>query len=243
MNTNDRKKALEKIKRCLALSKSANEHEAAVAMRQARMLMDKWQITDNGVDMLDIVESSSRAGSTTRPADWEANLALVVAKIMQCQTIFVSKICIGAQGLTRVGEWNFIGVDPSPEIATYAFAVLNRQIRKARTEYMKNALKRVKITANKTRRADLFCDGWIDTASSLLLDLYSPNTHTMQRIDQYIAQKHQNLKDLKTTDRNAGRNFGERDFNDHAAGRAAGQSAQLNRGMSGERQKVIGCQS
>jgi len=241
MNMNDRKKALEKIKRCLALSQSANEHEAAAAMRQARLLMDKWQVTDNDIDLLDITEASTRAGSTTRPAEWEANLAVIVAKTMQCQAIFVSKKCIGATGFTRVGEWNFVGVDPSPEIATYAFQVLSRQIRKARTDYIKTALKRVKVTANKTRRADLFCDGWIDTASRLILDLSASNPATTKRVDQYMSRQHQNLKDLKTTDRNAGRNFGERDFNDHAAGKVAGKSAQLNRGMSGERQKAIGC--
>jgi hypothetical protein len=240
MNINDRQKALDKIKRCLALGQSANEHEAAVAMRQARVLMDKFQITDNDIALLDITEASTRAGSTIRPAEWEANLAVIVAKTMQCQAIFVSKKCIGAMGLTRIGEWNFVGVDPSPEIATYAFSVLSRQIRKARTDYIKTALKRVKVAANKTRRADLFCDGWIDTASRLIVDLSASNPATMARVDQYMARQHQNLKDLKTTDRNAGRNFGERDFNDHAAGRAAGQSAQLNRGMGGERQKVIG---
>lgn len=240
MNINDRQKALEKIKRCLALSQSANEHEAAAAMRQARFLMDKWQVTDNDIDLLDITESSTRAGSVSRPAEWEANLAVIVANTMQCQAVFVSKHCLGKGGLARVGEWNFVGVDPSPEIATYAFQVLSRQIRKARTHYIKTNLKRVKIAANKTRRADLFCDGWIDTASRLILDLSANSPATMRRIEQYMAKKHQNLKDLKTTDRNAGRNFGERDFNDHAAGQEAGRDAQLNRGMSGKKQPLIG---
>ena len=37
----DKQAVLEKIKQCLALSKSANEHEAAQAMKQAQALMKK----------------------------------------------------------------------------------------------------------------------------------------------------------------------------------------------------------
>jgi hypothetical protein len=37
-NHMDRETALTKIKKCLALAKSSNEHEAAAAMRQAQKL-------------------------------------------------------------------------------------------------------------------------------------------------------------------------------------------------------------
>lgn len=37
----DNKTALEKIKKCLALSKSANEHEATQALKQAQALMQR----------------------------------------------------------------------------------------------------------------------------------------------------------------------------------------------------------
>ena len=40
----NKQKALEKIKKCLALSKSANEHEAAQALKQAQALMRLHQI-------------------------------------------------------------------------------------------------------------------------------------------------------------------------------------------------------
>lgn len=42
----DRAKILDKIKKCLALSKSPNEHEAAAALRQAQKLMERNGITE-----------------------------------------------------------------------------------------------------------------------------------------------------------------------------------------------------
>ena len=42
-------KILDKIKKCLALASSANEHEAAAALRQAQKLMQAHGLTDQDV--------------------------------------------------------------------------------------------------------------------------------------------------------------------------------------------------
>ena len=44
---------LRKIERCLALSRSANEHEAGTALRQAQHLMDEY-----GVSEIDVAAST-----------------------------------------------------------------------------------------------------------------------------------------------------------------------------------------
>lgn len=50
----DKNKAIEKIKKCLALGKSANEHEAAQALKQAQALMREYGISDADVALSDI---------------------------------------------------------------------------------------------------------------------------------------------------------------------------------------------
>lgn len=45
----NKEKVLDKIKKCLALSQSANEHEAAQALKQAQALMEKYEV--NAVDV------------------------------------------------------------------------------------------------------------------------------------------------------------------------------------------------
>lgn len=47
----NKSQAIEKIKKCLRLSKSANEHEAAQALKQAQILMQKFGITDIDVHL------------------------------------------------------------------------------------------------------------------------------------------------------------------------------------------------
>ena len=49
----NREDALKKIKKCLALSRSANEHEAAVALRQAQHLMREHGLREQDVSLAD----------------------------------------------------------------------------------------------------------------------------------------------------------------------------------------------
>src|SRR5690348_8415840 len=51
----DKTRAMEKIRKCLALSKSANEHEAAAALRQAQKLMQMHDLDENDLDGLEFV--------------------------------------------------------------------------------------------------------------------------------------------------------------------------------------------
>ncbi len=47
-----RDKALAKIKKCLALGRSTNPHEAAAAMRQAQKLMAEHGLNDTDVKLI-----------------------------------------------------------------------------------------------------------------------------------------------------------------------------------------------
>ena len=52
----NKKTVIEQIKKCLALSKSANQHEAAAALRQAMAFMQKYKIDANDPELLGIAE-------------------------------------------------------------------------------------------------------------------------------------------------------------------------------------------
>ena len=129
-----------------------------------------------------------------------------------------------------VGQWVFVGAVPPGEIARYAFEVLFRQVKRARAHYIKTALKR--CTTTRTRRADLFCEGWVMTATTLVDGLVG-NDAVLNRVAAYLEHKHK-LQEIKGRDRNAGRNLSERDYGDMQAGRRAGQDAQLNRGVGAQ---------
>jgi hypothetical protein len=212
---------LDKIKKCLALASSANEHEAAAALRQAQKLMEQHGVSDCDVLAAQAGESGNKAGAATKPAQWEADLAISVAEAFGCRVLFSQR---------NGGIWVFIGFGATHEVASYAFHVLNRQARKARTEYMATALKRVKRAAVKTVRADLFCEGWIRTALGAVTAWTAAPEHEAA-VEAFLSVKYPSLQKLKTADRRPKGGLRDHQFNDLARGVAAGRSAVLNRGV------------
>lgn len=154
----DREKALDKIKKCLALSKSANEHEAAQALKQAQALMKRYGIDEQEVELSSVNETQGVVCAQIPPL-WQKYLASVVCSCFGVRSYMdyrYNPIRQKVEGLLK-----FFGISPRAELAEYAYTVLLRQIKKHRAEYMKNSLAKVRLVKNKTFRADEFCIGWI----------------------------------------------------------------------------------
>lgn len=229
----NKKTVIEKIKKCLALSKSANQHEAAAALRQAMAFMEKYKIDADDPELLGIAEASILGSGSQKPTVFEAVLANSIAKMMGCKVILSGDIKVTKDlSFKKVAAWKFIGFDPAPEIASYAFDVLFRQLKKARSVFISEKLKRVQIKANKVKRADLFCEGWVIEATKLVSDL-NPDKEKMDQIHAYVQQKHK-VRNSEPTDRNKKTNTNtDRAQNDLHAGRQAGKNAKLNNAMNG----------
>ena len=225
-----REEAIQKIKKCLALSKSSNENEAATALRMAQSLMKEFQIDP---DLLDIVEASCESKATKTPQAWEASLVMTIARAMQCKPIFST----GSSSWGIKASWTFIGVDPAPEVASYTFDVLYRQVIRSRKAFIETALKRVTVKKNKVARADLFCEGWVDSVKHLITDLnIEVPTNTNERIKKHMDQSRGKLSSFTPKDRNKGKAFNDRAANDYHAGKQSGKSAKLNQAMNGGEQ-------
>lgn len=210
---------IEKVKKCLALSQSANEHEAAIALRQAQRLMAAHGISDLDILAAGASEARAKSGATSKPASWEARLSGIVADVFGCRVIFMG----GA------GEWNYIGCGVAPELAKYAFDVMFRQARRARTDYIANRLKRCKTTT-KTRRADLFSAGWVDVAAGKI-SAYAGSDQQNDAIAAYVDQHYPALVDGSTINRNKGKALRGHEVGDLLAGCISGRGADLNRGV------------
>lgn len=221
MNRDD---ILKKIKKCFALSSSSNEHEAAAALRQARKLMELHGLNDLDVAAAEAEERLAKAGAKVKPAQWESMLAVAVGRVFGCKVVFMPN-------WPRTGDWVFIGCGAEPEVAQYAFTVLSRQARRAREEYIKAKLKRCKL-ATKTRRADLFSNGWVWEATSKL-ESFAPSAARLAAVAAFVERRYPNLTELLARDRNAGRKLTDREFDDVHAGHLRGKEAQLNRGVGG----------
>lgn len=229
----ERNKILAKIKKCLALSSSSNEHEAEAALRQARALMEKHGIDDDDMLAYEASEQRAKSGAKTKPVSYENSLACKVADAFGCRIIFITAPLWNSQG-----HWSFIGCGVAPEIASYAFQVLYRQCKRARTEHINTKLKRCK-TATKTRRADLFCEGWMYAVSGKIAAL-AENERQTAAIDAYVAKHFPALKSLDSRNRNDGRKLRDHEYDDYIMGGHAGKNVELNRGVGGTEQARLG---
>lgn len=222
--------AIEKIKKCLALSASSNEHEAEAALRQARALMEKYGVENADVLASQASEQHAKASAERKPAKWETFLANKVSDAFGCQLIFEIDFWRGS-------KWTFIGVGAAPEIASYAFEVLLRQCKRHRADHIKQKLKRCK-TSTKTRRADLFCEGWVQVVAGKITS-FAGTDDQANAIEAYIGKNYPSLGNLKSRDRNDKRGLREHELNDYHLGRQRGRDAELNRGVGGEQQQRL----
>ncbi|SIS84682.1 DUF7168 domain-containing protein [Insolitispirillum peregrinum] len=166
----DTDRMVAKIKKLLALAASPNEAEAAAALSKAKELMEKHSISDTAIRLADITEAKGKASVADRPNRWESDLVDLVARAFGCKTIFFSG---GYEprgyGYRRAkGEWHFIAASPIPDIASYAFQVLLRQLAAQRAAYVAALPKNLK-RATKIRRGDLFAEAWVASASEKVM--------------------------------------------------------------------------
>jgi hypothetical protein len=220
----DTARKVERVKKLLKLARhgASNEHEAATALRLAQELMAEEGITDSDVAASDATEASTETGAEVRVPAWESDLAVAIGRVFGCDPIHHS----------GRGNWSFVGVAPLPELAVYAFDVLRRQCLSDRKSYITSKLKRVTVRANKIKRADLFCQGWIETATVKARSFRRPAEHT-NAIEAYKVQRYGKLDGLDPLDRNDGRTLRDYEVRDLMSGRAAGDDADLRVGVSG----------
>lgn len=223
----EKEKVLEKIKKCLALSKSANEHEAALALKQAQALMEKHQITDSDVELSKISTEESGQRVARRLADWQWDVAALVAEVFGCEKY--------KQG----NRMYFYGFGNRPQIAAYSFDVVWRQISAARRKYLRYQCHQ----SNKAKReymANRYCEGWLHGARKVVQEFALGNDE-QNRMEEYATKilqiKYVNPKTIRA-------NSSLRAAGDFAAyaGAEDGEKLQLHHAVNGaDGVKQIGC--
>ncbi|OZY84854.1 hypothetical protein CBP51_16975 [Cellvibrio mixtus] len=216
-------KILDKIKKCLALAKSSNANEAQTALRQARKLMELHNIEFADVQASVVTESSRLISA--KPPTWAWKLAHVSAGAFGCEFI-------GVETWKGV-QFRFIGIDSYPELSSYAFDVLSRQLKKARTEYV-GSLTRCKLST-KRRRGDEFADAWVNSVYRLIADFAGADEEVVMQIEAYKTKTYPDLTTtpMKPRKRNA------RDVDARYAGHRAAKSASLHKAMGADQRTAI----
>ncbi|MFT9016445.1 MAG: DUF2786 domain-containing protein [Acetobacter sp.] len=161
MTEDQKKKMMERLKRLLALSRSANEHEAAAALAKAQELMRELAVTEDDLDLADYTMVECLI-IVTKPGHrlpiYGGMLANVVEKAFGCKAIFSDTAIL------------WLGPKSKAEISAYSWSVLARLLNTKRAEYIFAAILQEGSPGRRAAKADTYCEGWVYGVSKNIVE-------------------------------------------------------------------------
>lgn len=197
---NDR--IIEKIKKCLSLAKSSNPNEAATALRQAHKLMELHNLSMSDLRMSDIVEVDAK-GFGSKSVKWEAQLQCAVAQCFGCEALLSSRWNRNLR--KRENYCIFAGVKHKAEIAAYAFGVLLRQLKKDRSNYIKQNARYYMTRHDRSAMGDEFALGWVGSVKKIVQHFANPNTNEESALVRTYMERYNDVDPAKITERQSSR--------------------------------------
>jgi len=184
----DKRKIIDKIHKCMRLSESGNPNEAAAALRQAQVMIHKYNISEQDVHSQDIREAAATSGGYYNPPYWAVALSELIAQSFECRA-YISR------REEQRPVFRFMGVDCSAEVAAYTFTILFRQLRRSRRQYM-NELG-LEDKAECRRQGNVFAQAWLFRIAKTVAEFVSePNPElgselsNEEAIDAYVKQQY-----------------------------------------------------
>lgn len=225
-----RDEALKKIKKCLALTRSANEHEAAAALRQAQKLMTEYGLDEQDVRLANVREVRIKARSSAAN-QWEVSLVHIVAKAFGCE-LFRHRSWSSDGSIKN--HWVFVGMDAAAEIGGYACDVLLTQCWAARRAHIVKQPKNCK-SMTKTARGDAFAKGWVWGVEEKVKAFAQP-AKSADLLLAYMERTHGSMQESKVQDKSKLRKLSDGHL---MAGLQSGRNAELNRGLGGAQERRL----
>lgn len=221
------KKIVDKICKCLRLSESSNPNEAALALRQATSLMNKYGVTDAQVLAAEVSECATQIGEQYSPPFWALALANLVADAFECR--YLISRCFG-----RRPEFRFIGLGFKAEVATYSYTVLHRYLHKAIEEFELTLKEQHTKNTGKEglesqRRIEVFTQAWLFRAGRSIAE-FSGDIAEKKIVDDYIKEKYGETVELDATEQV---NTQTANYDDILDGMRAADDIELYRSVKG----------
>lgn len=211
-------KILSRIKKCLALASSANEHEAAAALNKAREIMAEHGLDDEALKLAEVeLERTRRPTKANRPPRWELALIDIISG-----TFAVEPIILGV-------DVGFAGIASRSTIAVYAFDMVRRIITRKRSDYIKQHLRRCKA-GTKRARADHYCTGFVRGIEMEIICLV-PERRECELSKKWLAETFTRTESVKARAPAATKSRSTSD--DYWNGFDEGHKVKLHQGLAG----------
>lgn len=212
MNEDQKNKAMERLKKLLALSRSSNEHEAAAALSKAQELMRELSVSEDDLELADYaaveVDCLLFRPSYSMPV-YVSSLIRLVSKSFSCRAFWYEQHA--QYRLTWLGQ------SSKAEVSAYSWTVLARLIKAKRAHYKFAAMLGTHTPGKREALADIYCEGWVSGVSQNILP-EGLSDKEQRLLDLFVKQKFPHTTDAKRRgavltgqDVNAAYNAGQKD--------------------------------
>lgn len=202
----DRAKLFRRLRKILALAESANPGEAAAALHQARVLMDKYRIDEVDAHASAFEESSATKLAGAKVLPWEGAILSIIENSLGVRAL----ICgfNPRKGARRPNAAVvFVGEGPRAELAEYAFKVLRRKLKIAIDDAIHEIVLRVHpgavkgefLGVLKPAQRNAYAMGWCRAVQGKVQALHNPPPS--EALKRYMLQRGVKNSDTKPPSR------------------------------------------
>lgn len=231
---NNKERYLQKIKKLLNKARNnSSAEEAATALRMAQKMMQEHGLSESDVSLSEVTECETQKmpSSAKKPPKYMMYLLHVVCKAFGVRHYFRWR------GITKPRRAVvFYGAEERPQIASYAFEVLSRQLTKGRNEY-RNSLHKNTKSSKKIDLADTWCEAWVNGVWQAVSD-FATTEHEEMQMDAFRER----LKENNNVGSVTVRESHQHKQSDQAAyeGYQAGKKVSLAHGVDGHSYRYQG---
>ncbi|MGF1736613.1 DUF2786 domain-containing protein [Photobacterium satsumensis] len=219
-----KRKALKKIAKCLELGNSANVNEAAQAIKMAHRLMLKYGLEQDDIEFIKMGKTKTK---TLLPADISQQILKIIRGINR--RFGVECVLTNHKGLKQA---EFIGVAERAIFAAFAFDIVYREMNQQTGQFRNSFQGTGTSNAEVTRRVNSFLAGWLEGALEKLPELNTDDDHD-KRMSNFIDKEFENI------DRETFKKQLQEAMNaltdDYEKGMKKGRSISVNRPVAGEK--------
>jgi hypothetical protein len=230
----EKEKILEKIKKCFALSKSANPHEAAVALKQAHALIKKHNIDNQIVDLCEMTSGNYLHAAKLKKLPVYLNKLLqIISSVFLVDAVIFSDRNVENKFNKTI---KFYGHESDIMIAEYAWITLSKQLIQNRKSFINKYTDKQIKNATKTKRANIYAIGWVSGIYEEIKDLRRDiSSEAMKEhfaaINNYISVVHDDLIEAKNK-LNPAKNMTEQEYDAFIQGIKDGESVTIGKGVN-----------
>lgn len=152
----EQNRIMERIRKLLRLSHSANPYEAALAAERVQRMLSEYNLTLEGI----VEEEAEKARQINRKTrkdleEWAHILASHSASVFDCRYFHDP----------NTGETSFIGVGADPEVCGWMYGYLYKTLRRLASEHMRGPARRLRTAKSKREARKSFLLGAVAVIS------------------------------------------------------------------------------